>query len=151
MKSGSRIITASLVGPGIFTVAATSAAIWPATFDLVAFVVSVVLFAIGVVLFVWAYGVAVVRSRDEEIAVTSLFFLAGSAPARVRWQLLGSTAVEVVVAAVTAGVRPFTSLAAGVLVPVYGLGLCGLWAARSGRFPPRTHTERARSLRETRR
>jgi hypothetical protein len=149
VRSGSRIITASLIGTGLFTVVATGAAIWPATLDLVAFVVSVVLFAIGVVLFVLAYGVAVVRSREEEIAVTSLFFLAGSAPARVRWQLLGSIGVEVVVAAVTAAVRPFTSLAAGVLVPVYGLGLSGLWGARSGRFPPRTHTERASSPRRT--
>ncbi len=38
----------------------------------------------------------------------------------------------------TAGVRLYTNLAAGILVPVFGLALCGLWAARHGRFAART-------------
>jgi hypothetical protein len=38
---------------------------------------------------------------------------------------------------VTSAVRPFSSLAFGVLVPVSGLGLMGLWGARYGTFPPR--------------
>ena len=33
--------------------------------------------------------------------------------------------------------RPYSSLAAGTLTPLYGLALCGLWAARYGTFPPR--------------
>ena len=144
----SRIIMASLIGTAVFTVVASGAAIWPARLDAVAFVVSVFLFAVGVAVFVWAYGLAVMRSRDEEIAVANLFFLAGSAPARVQWQLLGSTAVQAVVAAVTAAVRPFSSLAAGVLVPVYGLALSGLWAARSGTFPPRVRPESVKPRRE---
>jgi hypothetical protein len=72
------------------------------------------------------------------IAVTSLFFLSGSAPAPVRRSLLGAFGVQVVVAFATAIARPYTSLAAGTLVPVYGIGLCGLWAARYGTFKPRT-------------
>jgi hypothetical protein len=55
----------------------------------------------------------------------------------VRAALLGSLAVEVVVALATAAARPYTSVASGILVPVYGLALCGLWAARHGRFAPR--------------
>ena len=39
-----------------------------------------------------------------------------------------------------AGVRTFTVLAYGVLVPVYGLALCGLWGARHGWFPDRDGT-----------
>jgi hypothetical protein len=46
-------------------------------------------------------------------------------------------AAQVVVAVATAAARPFTTLAFGVLVPVFGVGLNGLWAARHGRFPPR--------------
>jgi hypothetical protein len=29
-------------------------------------------------------------------------------------------------------------MASGFLVPVFGLGLCGLWGARYGTFAPRT-------------
>jgi hypothetical protein len=45
--------------------------------------------------------------------------------------------VQVVVALVTAIARPFTGLAFGILVPVFGLGLAGLWGARRGSFPSR--------------
>jgi len=45
--------------------------------------------------------------------------------------------VEVVAAIVSASIRPFTPMAFGFLVPVYGLGLCGLWGARYGTFAPR--------------
>ena len=41
---------------------------------------------------------------------------------------------------VTAGIRLYTNLAAGTLVPVFGLGLCGLWAATHGTLRP-THAD----------
>ena len=65
----------------------------------------------------------------------------------MRRRLLGSFAVEVAVALATAGARPFTSLAFGLLVPVYGLGLAGLWAARYGTFGPRQSTPPRRPAR----
>ncbi|MGD9797425.1 MAG: hypothetical protein AB7V15_04850 [Acidimicrobiia bacterium] len=80
---------------------------------------------------------AAARSRRDAVDLAGLFFLTRSAPREVRLRLLGPLAVQVVVGLGTASVRPFTPLAFGVLVPVYGLGLCGLWAARAGRFPPR--------------
>jgi hypothetical protein len=43
-----------------------------------------------------------------------------------------------VISFVAAGLRPYTAVAFGVLVPMFGLGLTGLWAVRSGTFPPRT-------------
>lgn len=103
----------------------------------VAVAVDVCLFLGGIVAFIAAYARAVSRSRTDSIAVTSLYFLAGSAPPEVRRSLLGALAVQVVVALATAMARPYTALAAGTLVPLYGLGLCGLWAARHGTFPPR--------------
>ena len=103
----------------------------------VALAVDVLLFLAGVVAFGAAYVRAVARSRGESIAVTSLFFLAGSAPPDARRSLLGALATQAVVAVGTAIARPYTILAAGTLVPIYGLGLCGLWAARHGTFPPR--------------
>jgi hypothetical protein len=49
--------------------------------------------------------------------------------------------VQVVVAVAVASVRPFTALAFSVLVPMLGLGLMALWAARHGRFPPKPPDE----------
>jgi len=103
----------------------------------VAFAVAVVLFLAGCVLFFAAYARGVARSRTDEVAVTTLFFLAGSVAPGVRRSLFGAFAVQVAVGLATAITRPYTSLAAGALVPMYGLGLCGLWSARHGTFPQR--------------
>lgn len=133
---GSRIVQASWAGTLAFVATAGLATVAAST-DLVALTVALGLFAAGTVAFTAAFAMAVRRSRAEEIVVPSLFFLQGSAPAPVRRLLFGSLAVEVVAAFVTAGVRPNTSLAFGILAPMYGLGLAGLWAARHGRFPSR--------------
>jgi hypothetical protein len=95
---------------------------------------------VGVAVFFWAYAVAVARSREVEIGIGGLFFLAGrdTAPRQVKWWLIGSFAVQVVAAVTTASIRPFTTLAFGILVPLHALAHTGLWAARHGRFGPRT-------------
>ena len=49
---------------------------------------------------------------------------------------------QVVAAVATAAVRPFTSLAFGVLAPMCGLGLIALWAGRHGTFPRSEPTSR---------
>lgn len=133
---GRGIVVASWAGTVVFAASATLAATVPAT-DLVALVVALGLFAAGTMAFSVAFVVAVRRSRTHEIAVGSLFFLEGSAPRPVRRRLFASLLLEVIVAFATAGVRPNTSLAFGILTPLYGLGLVGLWAARHGVFPPR--------------
>ena len=82
--------------------------------------------------------VAVSRSRTDRIEIASLFFLAGgTAPRSVQVQLLGAFALQVVVALVSSSIRLYTSVAFGILVPMLGLGLTGLWGATHGRFPPR--------------
>jgi hypothetical protein len=136
--AGRRIIQCSWLGTGAFVVTAVAAAVSPSALETPALVVALVLFGLGLFVFAWAFVVAIGRSRQAEIAVASLFFLSGSAPAHVRRQLVGSLAVEVVVALATAAARPFTSLAFGVLVPLYGLALAGLWASRCGSFAPRS-------------
>ncbi|MEO7837130.1 MAG: hypothetical protein ABIS21_05765 [Acidimicrobiales bacterium] len=133
---GRRIVQASWAGTLAFSATAGLATVAPSV-DLIALVVALGLFAAGTGGFTVAFATAVHRSRTQEIIVPSLFFLQGSAPPPVRLRLFGSLAVEVVTAFVTAGVRPNTSLAFGILAPMYGLGLVGLWAARHGRFPPR--------------
>lgn len=133
---GQGIIRASLIGTAVFTVVALGAvAVDALTPALV--VVSLVLFAVGVVAFLVAFARAVNRSRYEAIGMGGLFFLAGSAPGRVQVLLLGSLVVEVVVAFTAATVRIYTPVAFGLLVPMYGLGLAGLWASRHGSFGPR--------------
>ena len=106
--------------------------------------VSLVLFAIGVAAFLLGYFAAVQRSREEEIAVTQLFFLAGEvAPKKVRlamWYCLGA---QCVVGLGVALARPSTDgrsgsvMAFAVMVPMLGIGLNGLWAGKYGSFGPR--------------
>jgi hypothetical protein len=131
---GATIVHAAWAGTAVFTASAAVATIWPDRLSGIAAVVALVLFAAGCVIFLWAYAVAVGRSRTDEIGVGGLYFLAGTAPKEVAFRLRSALATEVVVALATAAIRPFTPLAFGILVPVFGLGLCGLWGARYGTF-----------------
>lgn len=136
---GRRIIQASRAGTVAFAVTATLAAALLGAIRYVAVGVALALFALGCGAFLWGYWLAVQRSRSDEIGIGGLFFLAGktTAPARPKWLLLGALAAQVGVALVTASVRPYTTLAFGLLVPVFGLGCTGLWSARYGQFGPR--------------
>ena len=100
-------------------------------------VVSLGLLAIGCWAMLWAFQRALHRSRYELIGVGGLYFLAGCAPRSVRLSMMAALALEVAVALVAALVRPFTASAFGILVPVYALGLSGVWGARHGTFPSR--------------
>ena len=120
----------------VFVVASVLAAVWPDTFLPLSVPVDLVLFAAGCGSFLWAYALAIGRSRYETVTMGGLFFLGeGVAPPDVTRLLRGALGVQVVVAVVAAAVRPFTALAFSVLVPMLGLGLMALWAARHGRFP----------------
>lgn len=135
---GSATRRASWAGTALFVMTAVAADVAPSTFEPVALVVAGALFAAGCAIFFWSFVVMARRSRTERLELAQVYFLSGPpTPSCVRRSLLGAFAVEVVAALATAGIRPYTSLAAGVLVPMYGLGLCGLWAARHGAFPPR--------------
>ena len=134
---GAAIISLSWIGTGVYTVTAAIATVFPDALGAVTVIVTLSLFAIGCVVFFWAYAVAVQRSRTDLIGIGGLYFLAGTAPNPVRLRLLGSLAVEVLVAIVTSSIRLYSPLAFGFLVPVFGLGMCGLWGARHGTFEPR--------------
>lgn len=132
------LIRASWAGTAVLVVTAMAAVIVRnRSFDLVVVIPSLVLFALGCAAFLWAFGVAVGRSRYEEIGIGGLYFASGSAPPAVRNQFLASLGLEVVVALGTAFARPFTAQAFAVLAPMYGLGVAGLWGAWHGRFGPR--------------
>jgi hypothetical protein len=136
---GSAIITIDAAGTALFALSAVIEALlltrWS---ELVGVAIALGLFFAGCLAFALAYAFAVRRSRIDEITVGSLFLLLGPVvPNRTKRVLTGLLAAQVLVAAVTAAVRPFTPLAFGILVPVFGVGLSGLWAARHGQFPPR--------------
>lgn len=121
---------------GVFVVVTVLAAAWPDTFLPLSVPLDLVLFAGGCGAFLWAYAVAIGRSRYETVTMGGLFFLSeGVAPPDVTRLLRGVLVVQVVVAVVAASVRPFTALAFSVLVPMLALGLMALWGARHGRFP----------------
>jgi hypothetical protein len=134
---GGGIVVCSWVATGIFAAAATIATLLPDEAARAAAVVDLVLFGIGVVVFLWAYAIAVSRSRTDAMSIAGLYFLAGSAPREIRVRLLTPLALQVVIAIVSASIRPYTAVAFGILVPILGLGLAGLWGARYGTFPPR--------------
>lgn len=125
-------------------VAVVSAVVFDDVFRVVIVVVSLSLFAVGVATFLIGFFAAVQRSRESEISVSQLFFLTGEvAPREVKVPMLGALAVQTVVGIATAIARPSTDgktgsvLAFGVLVPMLGLGLNGLWASRHGAFAAR--------------
>jgi hypothetical protein len=131
---GGAIVNAAWVGTAVFTVSAVGATVWPDVFSGAAAFVAVALFTVGCAVFLWAYAVAVGRSRTDEIGIGGLYFLAGTAPRTLALRLRLALVIEVAVALATAAIRPYTSLAFGILTPVFGLGMCGLWGARYGTF-----------------
>lgn len=147
---GTAIVRADVVGTAVFTASSIAAAV---VFDGVVrvqgVVVALVLFAIGVVTFIWGYWTAVQRSRTHTMSVAELYFLVGAAvPRPVKRVMNGCLILQTTVALVTAlargstpnaegGSSPGSTLAFGVLVPMLGLGLNGLWAATHGDFGPR--------------
>lgn len=153
---GRAIVRLNVIGTALFVVSSAVAAIvFEGWIKVQGVVVALGLFAIGVAVFLWGYWAAVQRSRRDEMAVAELYLLMGDAiPRRVKRVMNGCLITQTVVSLATALARPSTpagesidgvtggstagsTLAFGVLVPVLGLGLNGLWAAVHGRFPPR--------------
>ncbi len=146
-RFGRGVVRLDLAGTALFTVVsalgvAVDALRAPAA------IVAVVLFAVGIAAFIWSYVSALERSRTEEVGVANLYLLTGAtAPQAVKRTMLGALSVQVVVcvAAAGAGFSQITAsesnpLAFGILVPMFGLGLDGLWASRLGAFGPRILT-----------
>jgi hypothetical protein len=143
------IVRTDLMGTALFTVSAVIAAVvFTGPTRVIGVVVALTLFAIGIFSFLWSYITAVQRSRTDNIAVSQLYFLAGgAAPKQIKRVMLAAVAVQVVVAFSTAIARsrtdgrPGSTLAFGILVPMFGIGLNGLWCARNGSFSPRRAAE----------
>ena len=139
------IVRTNLLGTALFVVSAVVAAVvFTGPVRAVGVVVALVLFAVGIFAFLWSYITAVQRSRTDNIAVAQLYFLAGgSTPKPVKRVMMSAMAVQIVVALATAvarnrtGGRAGSTLAFGILVPMFGIGLNGLWCSRHGSFSAR--------------
>lgn len=136
------LVRINIFGTVIFVVSASmSTVIFTSGFRTLGVVVAMVLFAVGVAAFIWGYFTAVQRSRYDNISVASLYLLLGDvATSKVRWLMNGCLVVQGLCGLITALVRtstdgrPGSTLAFGVLVPLFGIGLNGLWASRHGKF-----------------
>lgn len=133
---GERILRFDVYATVAFAVVSLLEAILPEPVVVLSLPLDLVLFVVGCGAFLWAYAVAVSRSRYEELTMGGVFFPGTDVvPARAVRVLRVCLLAQVVVAVVAAAVRPFTPAAFAVLVPMLGLGLMALYGARHGRFP----------------
>jgi len=146
---GSILVKCDLVLTSIFVAMSIVAAVaFASPWKTIGVVVSLGCFSVGIVSFLWGYWTAVQRSRTDNISVAALYFLVDNcAPQSVARLMNGALGVQVVVAVATAISRTTTdgrtgsTLAFGVLAPMMGLGLNGLWGATHGTFSPRQFGE----------
>ena len=142
---GASVLRANEILTGLFVITAVIAVIaFSNPWKVIAATVALVCFSVGVVVFLWGYWTAVQRSRYDNIAVASMYFLTDNcAPKALARRMNILLVVQVVASIATALMRsstdgkPGSTLAFGILVPVLGLGLNGLWAALHGEFSPR--------------
>jgi hypothetical protein len=145
--AGIRVVRADVVGTALFVIVAAVGLVVRNSrgVQIAMAAVSMVLFAVGAAVALVAYVRALERSRIDEIGVANLFLLTGdTAPARVKRTMTAMLVVQVVVglgAAIVGAVGlsddEVNTLAFGILVPMFGIGLNGLWAVLHGRFGPR--------------
>jgi hypothetical protein len=131
---GRWIVVTSWVALGVFAVTIIPDAAGFKAMDDVGVGVALGLFLAALLIWLYAFGVGVVRSaRGDDVGVGNLFFLQGSAPRDVRIQLFSALGLSVVLALATVYGNAFAALE-----PMFPLALIGLWGARYGTFPART-------------
>jgi hypothetical protein len=149
-QPGARVVRLDLAGTAVFLVS-LAIAVPLRSHRFAQFViggVSMVLFAIGVATTLWAYTRALDRSRVEEVGVANLYLLTGDTAPKAVGRIMSFALIVQVVAAIAGawiGVvgldkGQLNALAFGVLVPMFGVGMNGVWAARHGSYGPRIGT-----------
>jgi len=137
---GRCIVVTALVTFALFLVTMVPDALGVSAFDGLSAGVALTLFLVSVPIWLYAFGLAIVRSaRGDDVGVGSLFFLNRSAPSDVRKWMIGVLIASIVLAAATAWANPFA-----VLEPLLPLALMGLWSAKYGTFPARDFAAEAR-------
>lgn len=102
----------------------------------------IAVFLAGAALFAWAFLIAAGRSRREQVTVVGAFFLGeesiGKDDRRWAYRLLF---VQSVIGLVAAAADPYTAMAFGVLVPMWGLGVVAFLGSAHGVFASRDSTK----------
>ncbi len=137
--TGAEVVKVDVAGTVVFLISAAAAVASDGFLRDLFVGVSLVLFAVGTVVMAVGLLRAIGRSRYEAISVADLFLLTG-APRPIRWWLQSCVVVQTVGSFVAAGMRPFTGVAFGILVPIFGLAASGWWSARYGTFGERGGT-----------
>ncbi len=96
-----------------------------------------VVFVAGAALFSWAFLIAAGRSRHEDVTVAGAFFLAGSIEAPERRWAFGLMAAQSFIGLAGAAADPYTTMAFGILVPMFGLGVIAFLGSAHGAFRQR--------------
>ncbi|HZM43094.1 MAG TPA: hypothetical protein VFB94_28450 [Acidimicrobiales bacterium] len=136
VREGQRILRFDVYATVVFAVVSLLEAVLPEPLVVLSVPLDLVLFVVGCGAFLWAYAVAVGRSRYEVLTMGGVFFPGRDVVPAVAVRVLRLCLLaQVVVAVVAASVRPFTPSAFAVLVPMLGVGLMALYGARYGRFP----------------
>ena len=98
-------------------------------------------FVAGALLFAWALTIAAGRSRMEELTVGGAFFLAGSIEKPDRRWAYGYLTAQTLIGFAGAVADPYTTMAFGVLVPMFGLGVIAFLGSAHGAFRQRKPTK----------
>ena len=142
---GGAVVSADVIGTVLIAAAGALGLVSEALAKSLLVPVSSVAASVGVIAFVWSYFHAVGRSREHEISVSQLYVVAGTvAPPGVKRRLQWSLYAQVVVAVAVTSVgfsqtepQQFNWAAVIIVVPLYGMGLSGVWVSRYGTFGPR--------------
>jgi hypothetical protein len=154
-QQGTVIVRANQIATAVFVISSVYAAVvFTSTAQWIGAIVAMTLFLVGIAAFLWSFWNAVQRSRSEQVAVVQLYLLIGGvAPKPIRRMMNSLLAVQIIAGLATALARPNnadgsagTSLALGVLVPLFGFGLNGLWAAFHGSYAARNTSETPKSV-----
>lgn len=100
-----------------------------------------VVFVVGAGLFGWAFLIAAGRSRLEELTVAGAFFLAGSVDIGDRRWAYGNLLAQTIIGVVGGSADLYTTMAFGILVPMFGLGVIAFLGSAHGAFRPLNSTK----------
>ncbi|MBM35660.1 MAG: hypothetical protein CL460_00635 [Acidimicrobiaceae bacterium] len=121
----------------LLALAAVAGVTAPGSFGIVLAVLSSAMFVLGLVFLLLALLGGLRRSRVEEITVTGLFLLHDTAPRAIRRLFLWCLMIQLSLAFVAAGLRPYTQIAFVILAPMFVFGSAALWSAQYGIFSGR--------------
>jgi hypothetical protein len=133
-----RLLTAAKLSVVLHLVATAVSLVDQSSLVTLGLAINLVLFLLGIVVFIAAFLIAAGRSRSEAVWFAGAFLLNGEVVDRRSRNLLrGCLAAQIVIGIAGASLAPFTPAAFSVLTPLLGFALMAFHGSRFGRFPSR--------------